>query len=76
MWVESSILVGNSDLTRVLAALFYSGIFRMMMLFLLEKRSAWRGSLAAATAMLILSAYLFLGAVAHEDIWALWPIVK
>ena len=64
-----------SDLTRVLVALFYSGIFWMMMLFLLEKRSTWRGSLAVATAMLILSAYLFLGAVAHEDIWALWPVV-
>ena len=44
-----------SDLTRVLVALFYSGIFWMMMLFLLEERSAWRGSLAVATAMLILS---------------------
>ena len=73
LYIESK--VGEADLTRVLVALFYSGIFWMMMLFLLEKRSTWRGSLAVATAMLILSACLFLGAVAHEDIWALWPVV-
>jgi hypothetical protein len=38
----------------------------LMMFFLIEKRSAWRGSVVVAAAILILSACLFLGAVAHE----------
>ena len=61
------------DLPRVFIALFCSGIFWMMVLFLMEKRQPWRGSTVAASALLILSAYIFLVAVSHQD---LLPIVR
>ncbi len=63
----------DADLARVFFALFYSGVFWMMLLFLLEKRSTWRGSVLTASVLLVLSAYQFLGAVTHGEAFAILP---
>lgn len=65
------------ELARFVAALFYSGIFWMMVLFLvvdrhaLDRTSARSELVPLAIVVLIASAYLFLGVVAHQEVFAM-----
>lgn len=53
----------SSDLTRVLVAMLYSGVFWATTLYVLERRPAWRGAAGMTALILVLSVYLFMGVV-------------
>ncbi len=59
---------------RACVALFYSGIFWMMVLFVIENRrvesSERRPLLPVAVLLMVGSVYLMLGIVAHQDLSA------
>jgi hypothetical protein len=65
----------GSELACLAAALIYSGIFWATMLFLvnacaLDRRVPF-GGVGLAVGLLLLTAYLFLGVVAHQDVFAM-----
>jgi hypothetical protein len=65
----------SAEAARFAVGLFYSGIFWMMVLFLVEVRTMHRrvGSflVVLAVALMIVSAYLMLGVVAHQELFAM-----
>jgi glucan phosphoethanolaminetransferase (alkaline phosphatase superfamily) len=72
---EEATMSNASELARFAAALFFSGIFWMMILFLIEVRALKRrvrpGLVALAVILLIASAYLMLGVVANQGLLAM-----
>lgn len=66
-------------LVRFAAALFYSGIFWMTVLFLIETRALERRyspeRVGLALVVLIVSAYLMLGVIVHQQLFAL-PLLQ
>lgn len=55
-----------TDVPRLFAALLYSGVFWMTAWSLIARRVARTDAVLLAAAILLLSAYLFLGAIAHH----------
>ena len=64
-----------SELVRFAAALIYSGIFWATVLFLVNACAMDRrvpfGGVGLAVGVLLLTAFLFLGVVAHQDVFAM-----
>jgi hypothetical protein len=65
----------GSELVRFAAALVYSGIFWGTLLFLVDACAMDRrvpfGGVGLAVGLLLLAAFLFLGVVAHQHVFAL-----
>jgi hypothetical protein len=64
-----------SELARLAATLFYSGVFWMMVMFLVENgtgRTSKRAELVPwAFLLMVFSAYLTLGVVVHQTLFAM-----
>jgi len=65
----------SSSVLNAIVAFFYSGIFWMMVWFVIENRRAPRGRQKPleplAVALMVLSAYLMLEVVAHQSMFAM-----
>lgn len=65
----------SSSVLNAIVAFFYSGIFWMMIWFVIENRHAPHGQRKPleplAVALMVLSAYLMLEVVAHQSMYAM-----
>jgi hypothetical protein len=68
-------MLSSSEWVQFAVALFYSGIFWMMVWFVVEngglRRSARPGMLPLAMVLMVFAAYLILGVVAHQRLFAM-----